>query len=172
MRKNGVAIRWPFEGAARAPEARDRLLLVGSSGGHLAQLIALQPWWSKGPRAWVTFDTPDAKSLLRDESRVTWAYRPTTRSLRNLLRNAYLAVRVVRGFRPTVVVSTGAGVALPFFVVARMYRIRTVYIEVFDRIDGPTLTGRLCRPFTDLMLVQWPEQTVLYRDAIEIGRLL
>ena len=27
------------------------------------------------------------------------------------------------------------------------------------------MTGRLCRPFTDLMLVQWPEQVRLYRGS-------
>ena len=69
-------------------------------------------------------------------------------------------------------VSTGAGVALPFFVLARLRRVPTVYIEVFDRIDSPTLTGRLCRPFTTRFCVQWPEQESLYKDSIVIGPLL
>ena len=47
------------------------------------------------------------------------------------------------------VVSDGAGVAFPFFVVARLLRIPTVYLEVYDRIDSPTLTGRLCRPLLE-----------------------
>jgi UDP-N-acetylglucosamine:LPS N-acetylglucosamine transferase len=153
-------------------DASERVLLVGSSGGHLAQLISLRPWWSKAARAWVTFDTPDAKSWLADEADVTWAYRPTTRNLKNLIRNAGLAWNVLRHFRPTVVVSTGAAVAFPFFVMAHFFGARTVYIEVYDRIDSPTLTGRLCRPWSDLMLVQWPEQASLYRDSVVIGPLL
>ena len=35
------------------------------------------------------------------------------------------------------VVSAGAGVAFPFFVVAWMMRIPTVFIEVYDRVDSP-----------------------------------
>jgi UDP-N-acetylglucosamine:LPS N-acetylglucosamine transferase len=120
----------------------------------------------------VTFDTPDALSLLEDEYDLTWAYRPTTRNVPNLLRNTCQAMRTIRRFRPTTVVSTGAAVALPYFVLARLTGRRTVYIEVFDRIETPTLTGRLVRPFTDLMLVQWPEQKALYDDAIDIGPLL
>jgi hypothetical protein len=144
------------------------LLLVCSSGGHLAQLVALQPWTG---RHWVCFDTPDAVSLLQGE-RVSWAHHPTTRNVVNLLRNLRLAWRLLGRERPDVVLSTGAGTALPFFAVARLRGIPTVYLEVYDRIDTPTLTARLCRPFTDRMLVQWDEQSRLYRDAEVVGVVL
>ncbi|CAN5805258.1 UDP-N-acetylglucosamine--LPS N-acetylglucosamine transferase [soil metagenome] len=146
-------------------------LLVGSAGGHLAQLVRLEPWWRELDRTWVTFDKPDARSLLARES-VVWAHHPTTRNVPNLLRNLVLAVRQVWQLRPDVVVSTGAGVAVPFFVVAWLLRIPTVYVEVFDRIDSATLTGRLCRPFTTRFCVQWPEQASLYRETVVIGPLL
>jgi len=148
-----------------------RALLVGSSGGHLTQLWALQPWWEQWERTWVTFDSPDATSLLAEEH-VVWAYHPTTRNIPNLLRNLRLAWKQLRTTKPDIVVSTGAGVALPFFVLARMMRIPTAYIEVYDRIDSATLTGRLCRPFTTLMCVQWEEQRDLYRNTHVIGELL
>lgn len=153
-------------------EGAERILLVGSSGGHLAQLLSLRSWWSRYEHAWATFRTPDAEAALAKEQHVTWVYSPTTRSIPNLLRNTWVAVALLRKWRPTVVISTGAGSALPFFVVARLMRITTIYIEVFDRIDSPTLTGRLCRPFADEMLVQWDQQLGLYRDAHLLGRLL
>ncbi len=148
-----------------------RLLLVSSSGGHLLQLHQLAGWWQKHDRLWVTFETPDAASLLTLEQ-VVWAYRPTTRNVRNLLRNTRLAWRVLRAYRPTVIVSTGAGVAFPFFVLARLRRAKTVYVEAYDRIDTASLTGRLCYPVTDLFLVQWEEQRRLYPRAEVIGTLL
>ena len=70
------------------------------------------------------------------------------------------------------IVSTGAGVALPFFVVGRLRRIPTVYIEVYDRMDSRTLTGRLCRPLSTKFLVQWPEQEALYPGSTNVGPLL
>jgi len=148
-----------------------RILLVSSSGGHLLQLHRLDGWWRKHERLWVTFDTADAVSMLEGEDAV-WAFRPTTRNLRNFVRNTLLAWRVLRRFRPTIVVSTGAGVAVPFFVIARFRRIKTVYVEVYDRIDLPTLTGRLCYPFSDLFLLQWEEQQRFYPKGRLIGRLL
>jgi UDP-N-acetylglucosamine:LPS N-acetylglucosamine transferase len=148
-----------------------KVALVCSSGGHLAQLLRLRPWWSRHDRLWVTFDTPDALAHLADEH-VVWAHHPTTRNLPNAFRNLLLAWRTLRRERPDVVVSDGAGVALPFFVVAKVLGIRTAYIEVYDRIDSRTLTGRLCRPFADLFCVQWEEQRARYPRATLIGTLL
>jgi len=150
---------------------RPHVLLVGSAGGHLAQLMRLRPWWSEMVRTWVTFDKPDARSLLADEA-VIWAHHPTTRNVSNLLRNTVLAARQVRRLRPDIVVSTGAGVAVPFIAQARMLAIPTVYVEVFDRIDSPTMSGRMCRPLVSRFCVQWPEQQALYRGSRVIGPLL
>lgn len=150
---------------------RLRLLLVCSDGGHLAQLHHLEPWWSAHDRTWVCFRKPHATSLLAGE-RVEWAHHPTTRNARNALRNAALAWRLLRRERPDVVVSTGAGVAVPFFAVARLLGIPTVFVEVYDRVDSQTLTGRLCRPLASLFVVQWPEQQRLYRGSVVLGPLL
>ena len=69
-------------------------------------------------------------------------------------------------------VSTGAAVAVPFFVLGWLRRIPTVYLEVYDRIDSPTLTGRLCRPFARLFCVQWEEQRKFYPGSVVVGPLL
>jgi beta-1,4-N-acetylglucosaminyltransferase len=148
-----------------------KVALVCSSGGHLAQLYQLEPWWREHDRVWVTFDTPDATSLLADE-RTVWARHPTTRNLPNALRNLVIAWRVLRDERPDVIVSDGAGVAVPFFVLAKVLGIRTVYLEVVDRIDTRTLTGRLVYPLTDVFCVQWEEQVPLYPRAVRVGALL
>jgi UDP-N-acetylglucosamine:LPS N-acetylglucosamine transferase len=161
--------RAAFEVVGGAGGSR-RVLFVCSSGGHLSQLLQLRSWWANHERQWVTFDLPDARSKLEGEILIP-AHHPTTRNVKNLLRNLPLAVGMVRRFRPDIIVSNGAGVAVPFFLVARLLRIPTVYLEVYDRIDSRTLTGRLCRPLSSLFLVQWPEQQVLYRGSVLVGPL-
>jgi beta-1,4-N-acetylglucosaminyltransferase len=148
-----------------------KVLLVSSSGGHLAQLYRLRPWWDRQERTWVTFGDPQAESLLRGE-RVIPAFAPTTRNIPNAIRNLRLAIMVIRAERPDVVISDGAGVAFPFFIMARLLRVRTVYLEVYDRISRPTLTGRLCYPLAELFLLQWPEQAINYPRGKVIGCLL
>jgi beta-1,4-N-acetylglucosaminyltransferase len=148
-----------------------KLLLVCSSGGHLLLLHQLRPWWEKHDRSWVTFEKTDATSLL-DGERIDWAYHPTQRNIPNLFRNLRLAWRVLRRERPDVIVSTGAGVAFPFFVLARRLGIKTVYVEAYERMDRASLTGRLCYPICDLMVLQWEEQRRFYPRGELVGALL
>ena len=119
----------------------------------------------------MTFQKTDSVSLLAGEH-VAWAYHPTTRNVPNLVRNLFLAWRLLRRYRPRVVVSTGAGVAFPFFIIARLFGMKTIFIEVYDRIDLPTLSGRLCYPLSNLFLLQWEEQSRLYRRGHVVGPLL
>lgn len=147
------------------------MALVGSSGGHLAHLLVLRPWWSEHDRFWVTFDTPDAVAELRSE-RTYWCHHPTNRNLGNLVRNTLLALRILWKERPALIVSSGAAVAVPFFYLGRLFGARTLYLEVVDRVDSRTLTGRLVAPVADEILVQWPEQVGLYPKARLVGRLL
>src|SRR5205085_3253134 len=53
-----------FAVAEALADLSGRVLLVGSSGGHLAQLLALAQLWPRENRHWVTFDTADAISQL------------------------------------------------------------------------------------------------------------
>ena len=153
------------------PRLPIRLGLVGSSGGHLAQLMALRPLWEEHDRFWVTFPTEDAKSLLANE-RVYWCSHPTNRNVKNLIRNTGLALRILPKERPTHLLSTGAAVAVPCFYLGRLLGASLIFIETFDRIETPTLTGRIVNPITQHMFVQVPEQLGLYRRAEVLGPLL
>lgn len=147
------------------------VLLVASTGGHLAQLVALRDCWSGWRRTWVTFDKADARSSLAGEH-VVHAHHPTTRNVPNAARNMRLAVDVLPRLRPDVVVTTGAGVAAPFVAVAAARRVPVVYVEVVDRITTRTLTGRICRPLVDSFVVQWDDQRTTYPGSDLVGVLL
>jgi UDP-N-acetylglucosamine:LPS N-acetylglucosamine transferase len=144
------------------------VLLVCSTGGHLLQLHALRGAWAGTSRAWVTFDKSDARSLLASE-RVLFAFGPTNRNVGNLLRNLKLALRVIRRLRPRVLVTTGAGVAVPFCWIGRLYGARIVYVESLSRIEGPSLSCRLIAPVASRVYAQWPELAEAYGRARYVG---
>jgi beta-1,4-N-acetylglucosaminyltransferase len=137
------------------PEPAD-VLLVCSTGGHLAQLVALREAWEPYSRVWVTFDKSDSRSLLVDE-RVVYAHGPTNRSAKNLVRNLVLAVWLLVRVRPKVMLTTGAGVAVPFAWIGCLCGVRVVYVESFTRIEQPSLSLRLIAPVADRVYAQWPE---------------
>jgi UDP-N-acetylglucosamine:LPS N-acetylglucosamine transferase len=133
-----------------------RILLVASSGGHLLQLRQLASLWTREERSWVTFQRSDAESMLAGEA-VTWAYHPTNRNTINALRNLWLAWRLIRRERPRAIVTTGAGVAVPFAIIGRLAGIKVVYIESMARVATPSLTGRLIYPVATHFFIQWPD---------------
>jgi len=148
-----------------------KLCLVCSSGGHLFQLHILRKWWQKYERFWVTFNKTDALSLLKKEQ-VYWAYFPTTRNFRNLIRNSFLAGKILIKERPDIIISTGAAVAVPFFYIGKLLGCNLIFIEVYDRIYSPTLTGKLVYPITDSFILQWKEQKKFFPKGNVVGPLL
>lgn len=145
-----------------------KICLVGSSGGHLTHLYMLKPFWENKERFWVTFDKEDARSLLKDE-KVYGCYFPTNRNIKNLIRNVGVAWKVLRREKPDLLISSGAAVAVPFFYLGKLMGKKLIYIEVYDRIDKPTLTGRLVYPIVDCFIVQWEEQKKVYKKAVNLG---
>ncbi|HEU4451387.1 MAG TPA: PssD/Cps14F family polysaccharide biosynthesis glycosyltransferase [Gaiellaceae bacterium] len=164
------------ESLTSAGTRRADALLVCSTGGHLLQLLALRGAWEGCSRVWVTFDKSDARSLLADEP-VVFAHGPTNRNfgllaVRNLLLNVRAAVRLVRAVRPKVVLTTGAGVAVPFAWVGRLLGARVVYVESLTRIDRPSLSCRLIAPVASRIYAQWPELTEAVPRARYLGSVV
>ena len=119
----------------------------------------------------MTLDKSDARSLL-DGEQVVFAHGPTARNLGNLVRNLGLAWTVIRALRPRVIVTTGAGVAVPFVWIGRLFRARVIYIESLSRIDSPSLSCRMIAPVADRLYVQWPELGRALRRARYVGSVL
>lgn len=147
-----------------------KICFTCSTGGHLSQLEQLRPWFERHQRYWIVLERDDTRAILPDE-RMLSPYYPTTRNPWNAARNFLLACRALRSNRPDVVVSTGAGVAVPVFLAARLLRIPTVYIEVFGRIDLATWSGKMCYPMANLFLLQWPDQKAFYPKGEFVGAL-
>jgi UDP-N-acetylglucosamine transferase subunit ALG13 len=68
------------------------------------------------------------------------------------------ASRVLRSCHPSVVVSTGSSIAVPFLALAASHHIPSHYIESATRVESPSLTGRILErvPGVDLY-TQSPE---------------
>lgn len=151
-----------------ATPKRPLVLLVATPGGHLSQLKLIAPCFESFDRRWVS---TEHASVDVGADQLVFGHGPTTRNIGNFLRNLVVAWREIRSQKPDLIVSTGAGLAVPFFLLARLLGVRTMFLEVYDRIDSKTLTGRLVRPLATEFLVQWPEQRDVYGRGTVVGAL-
>ena len=103
--------------------------------------------------------------------KVYHCYFPTNRNIKNLIKNTILAKKILKTEKPDIIISSGAAVAVPFFWLGKLHGAKTIYIEVFDRIDKPTLTGKLVYPVTDKFIVQWEEMKQVYKKAENYGSI-
>lgn len=130
----------------------------------------LKPFWKDKEHFWVTFDKKDARSLLEGE-KVYPCYYPTNRNLKNLVRNTVVAWKVLHRERPDLIVSSGAAVAVPFFYIGKMMGTKLVFIEVYDRMDQASLSGRMVYPICDKFIVEWEELKKAFPKAENLGSI-
>ena len=96
---------------------------------------------------------------------------PTNRNIKNLIRNTVVAWKVLRKEKPDLIISSGAAVSVPFFYLGKIFGAKLIYIEVFDRIDKPTMSGKMVYPIVDKFIVQWDEQLKVYPKAVNLGSI-
>ena len=120
-----------------------KLLLVASTGGHLAQLVRLAPGLGATPSSlWITFDSAQSRSLLAGRRRIHVPYvRP--RDYFGMIRAAGILRRVLQHEKFDGAVSTGAGLAVAALPQAAICGVPSLYIESVSRVEGPSLSGRI-----------------------------
>ncbi len=120
-----------------------RVLVVASTGGHLAQAAKWASILRLDPAStFVTFDSEQARGLLEGHSVVHVPYVPPRGGV-NVARAAWQLLRQVPAGRYEAILSTGAGVALSAVPLAVRLGLPMVYVESVSRFMGPSLTGRL-----------------------------
>jgi len=143
-----------------------KLCLACSAGGHLTEMMHLERCYSKHEHFFLTFRRQDTSDLRKSE-RVRFVTDPGRNPLKLLacMRETFAALSEER---PDVIISTGAGVALPACYMAKLlFGSKVVFLESFCRVEEPSFAGRLAYPITDKFLVQWPKLVAKYGPKAE-----
>jgi len=130
-----------------------KIALVCSHGGHLTEMLYLMEAFEGHDVFFITYDSPRTRTL---NYRKYLLKNIGTNPLRMLLAFAKFLIVFVKE-RPRLVVSTGSEIAIPAFYLAKLLRIKTVFIETWCRIKNPSGTGRIVYRVSDVFLVQWPQ---------------
>jgi len=146
-----------------------KICVVSSCGGHLTEVRSLASAYSTYAHFYVINDRIE---LPRDMQGKTRFIAHSERDWK-LVLNLFEAFFILRQERPDVILSTGAGPAVPFALVGRLFfGCRIVYVETVTRISQPSLTGRIMYRLAHDFFIQWRSLTKFFPKARFGGPLL
>jgi UDP-N-acetylglucosamine transferase subunit ALG13 len=139
-----------------------RICLAASGGGHVRQLLDLQPAWSPHDIFFVTERTALGESLAQHHrtyfvTHVALGQAKLGRPwlmIRSAWRNWIEAGAAIRRERPDVLISTGAGAVFAAILWAKIYGAKVIAVESFARFDRPSVFMRIASHFSDELVVQ------------------
>jgi UDP-N-acetylglucosamine--N-acetylmuramyl-(pentapeptide) pyrophosphoryl-undecaprenol N-acetylglucosamine transferase len=161
-------------GRGQAAEKASRVLYVASSGGHLDELVRLADRFTPAGEGaeWVTFEGEQSDELLTGHTaHLVPPIEP--KDLKAAMAALPAAYKLLARGRFDRVVSSGAAVAVPFALAAKLRRVRFHYVESAARSRGPSLTGRIiaklpgCRLYTQYPA--WADRRWQYRGSVFDG---
>lgn len=129
--------------------------LVCSHGGHLTETLQILEAFQGHEIFFATYHSWRDEDVLR----LAPAYFTDNigYSFWRLARAFPWAWHILCCERPQVILSLGAEIAVPFFYLGKILRIKTIFIESWCRVESLSLTGKLLQPFSDEFWVQWPQ---------------
>lgn len=127
-----------------------KICIAASEGGHMTEALFLRPAFDGNEVFLITMSNPRMGGL-------PYPMHMMPQFGRNPLYLLIVLWKVLRVFlreRPKLVLSTGSEIAIPVFMVAKLFRARTVFIETITRVEQPSLTARIVYPIVDRFYVQ------------------
>ncbi len=130
-----------------------KVLAVSSGGGHWVELLRLVPAFEQHSLHFVTVNETYERDVRGHPFSVV---QDATRWNRvGLLVVAWQLLRVMRRFKPDIVLSTGAAPGLLSLVLGKLFRARTIWVDSIANVDELSGSGRMAGRWADLWLTQW-----------------
>ncbi len=102
--------------------------------------------------------------------------RETTSKIFETLKLSFFCsiqeLKVLLKARPKVIITAGAGIAVPISIFGRLLGVKIIYIESVSRVRALSTTGKIMYHIAHLFFVQWEPLKEKYTKAIYAGRLL
>lgn len=134
-----------------------KICLICSHGGHLTELLQLMEAFEGHETFFITYDSARTRELQRKYLLKNIGQNPF-----RMASAAFSIFIILCKEKTDLIVSTGSEIAIPAFYLAKLFRIKTIFIESWTRVIQPTGTGRIVYPVTDVFLVQWERLLAKY----------
>ena len=162
-----------------------KLLVILGSGGHTAEMLKLIDLMGNDYEYEYVIQKEDklSEDKIKHKGEIYYVNSPhrfgdnIIMKILRTLRLFFQAYEIIMMSPTEAVISSGPGVCLPFFVLAKSFtlmridRKKTIFVETFARIESKSETGKLVERFIDLLFIQWKEMKKVYPQGIYAGRL-
>ena len=147
---------------------RPRLLVGASGGGHWIELRRLKAAFEGFEVAYVS-TIPGYADVVAGHR--YYAVPDASRfSLAGFAPIALSALRILLRERPAAFVTTGSAPMLPFVLLARLFGVRTLWIDSIANGEHLSTSGRVAKRLAHRCLAQWPgvahDETIDYWGKI------
>lgn len=153
---------------------RPHLCLVASGGGHVRQLLDLEPFWRDHSHFFVTEDTALGRTL--SERHPTHFVDHVALGQAKLgapvkmvvagIRSLFQSLNIVRRERPDIVLTTGAGSCFFTILWARLLGAKIILVDSFARFDGPSAFARIGGPLAHVRIAQSQASARQWKGAL------
>lgn len=151
---------------------KKKIMFICSAGGHLTEMLKIDILFKKYDYVLVT-EKNDISIKLKDKYNIDYLmygsrYYPFKYIFvfsYNFLRSMYLFFK----YKPDLVYTTGAHTCVVMCYIAKLFKKKIIFVEVFDRINNPTLSGRMVHRIADTFIVQHEEMLEKYEHSKYIG---
>jgi UDP-N-acetylglucosamine:LPS N-acetylglucosamine transferase len=158
---------------------KKKLLIILGGGGHTAQMIRLIE--VLGDQYIYFYVVNNTDNISYKKIRISGKIFKISLAKRfkgtffdtviKTLKAFFDSFYIINKARCDAIISAGPGISVPLFIVAKLFRMKTIYIESWSRVMTKSDSGKICYRFSDLFFVQWPEMKKLYPKAIYAGRV-
>lgn len=137
---------------------------ISSGGGHLSELQSAIPQTMKERITYITFKNGHTKRSLVNTKHyfIIDPHNSKIKYLINLIHSCFLFIMI----RPKVIISTGAGIAIPFMMIGRLFGSRLIFVETGARVYIASKTGEFMYKYADRFYVQYPALLQKYPNAL------
>lgn len=151
---------------------KKKIMFICSAGGHLTEMLKIDRLFKKYDYVLVT-EKNDISIKLKDKYNIDYLmygsrYYPFKYIFvfsYNFFKSIYLFFK----YKPDLVYTTGAHTCVVMCYIAKLFKKKIIFVEVFDRINNPTLSGRMVHRIADTFIVQHEEMLEKYEHSKYIG---
>jgi len=146
-----------------------RICIVSSCGGHLTEVRCLKEIYDDYKHFYILNDL----TLLPEDMKERTFFITHSERDWKFFKNLWEVFIIFLREKPDLMLSTGAGPAVPAAIIGRLFfGVHVVFIESITRIYKPSLTGRLMYFLANDFFYQWKTLEEFFPKAKYDGTLI